>query len=121
MLLEVSSHVFDIPERLKEVDPQLRVLFNTDRQQYEVWGRDLYGPYMLVAFKELDQRALTAVRYGYWVARNTGWPYKHLLQKQADIDYRAEQARYQKLREIEYGLQDDLRFMGRPVIQGAAF
>jgi hypothetical protein len=121
MRLPVETHVFDIPQRLREIDPALRVLFNTDKQTYEVWGRDLHGPYLMASFHELDQRVLTAVRRGYYMARSTGMPYHELLREQEQIDYRAEQARFQRLRDIEYGIRDDLKFMGRPVVPGATF
>lgn len=121
MRIEIQSHVTDIPQRLREIDPALRVYFNTDKQVFEVWGRDLHGPYLMASCDDLDERVLRATRYGYYVARNTGYPYKHLLQEQELNDYRAEQARFERLRDIEYGIRDGLKFMGKPVIQGATF
>lgn len=120
MRIELRSHVCDIPQRLREIDPALRVYFNSDTQKFEVWGRDIRGPYLLASFDELDNRAVAAVRRGYFIARNTGEPYRQMLKEQELLDYRAEQARFERLRDIEYGLRDDLKFAGKPVIQGAA-
>ncbi len=121
MRIPVESNVCNIPERLREIDPALRVFYNTDKQKYEVWGLDIRGPYLMASFPELDARVLASVRYGYFVARSTGAPYRHLLREQAEQDWRAEKDRIARLKDIEDGIRDDLKFMGKPVIQGASF
>lgn len=119
--LEVKTHVFDIPQRLQEIDPTLRVLFNTAKQVFEIWGRDIRGPYLITGCGELDQRVLLAVRQGYFCARSTGRPYEKLLSKQEMVDYAAKQAQRKRLQDIEYGIKDDLKYLGKPVVSGATF
>lgn len=121
MRIPVETHVYNIPQRLREIDPALRVFFNTDTQKYEVWGRDLHGPYLMASFSFLDARVEEAVRKGYHIAHSTGRPYKTLLQEQKIEDEIAEKRWWARLEDIYYGIKDDLKFMGKPVIQGATF
>ncbi len=107
-----------IPERLREIDPALRVLFNTDTQQFEVWGLDKSGPYLIARFRELDCRVLNAVRYGYWLARNTGAPYTALLRQQAKEDYEAERRRARGLADLERAFREDMRGLFRQLWPG---
>ncbi len=121
MRLPIETHVYDIPQRLREIDPALRVCFNTDTQKFEVWGRDLCGPYILAVFDSLDCRAVDAVRKGYFLASSTGQPYKAVMQEHESALALAENARMQRLKDIEYGIRNDLRFIGKMVVPGAAF
>lgn len=121
MRVEVRSHVYDIPQRLREIDPALRVCFNTDTQYYEVWGLDLQGPYLMAKFDALDCRVVDAVRKGYFLANSTGQPYKAVMREHESALALAENARLQRLKDIEYGIKHDLKFLGKPVVPGAAF
>ncbi|WP_026487643.1 hypothetical protein [Caldanaerobius polysaccharolyticus] len=118
MLLEVKTHVYNIPERLKEIDPNLRVFFNTDTQQYEVWGRDLYGEYELGSFSYLDQRVIRDIRYGYWLANNTGRPWKEFLRQLRRRKDAADEEEVKYWRDLDYALQDDFRWFGRTLYPG---
>lgn len=118
MRIPVKSNAYDIPRRLAEIDPSLQVFFNTDRQCYEVFGRDLRGPYLMASFAELDCRVETAIYKAYNAAHNTGRPYKHLLRQQEIEDAKAEERRLKDLADLEYGFKDDLKYMGKPVISG---
>lgn len=118
MRLPVETHPIDIPQRLREIDPALRVCFNTETQRYEVWGRDVRGPYILTTFDELDARVLAKVRKAYFIARSTGAPYRELLREQAKLDYEAERARQRRLEDIEAGFRDDFKYFGRDLYPG---
>lgn len=121
MKVEVVSHALDIPRRLREIDSNLRVFYDTARGTYEVWGRDVSGPYLLAKFNTLDQEAERTIARVYSVAFNTGRPYKQLLYEQEINDYLAEQQRLKRIADLQYGFNNDLRFFGKPVIQGATF
>ncbi|NPV89125.1 hypothetical protein HPY42_06465 [Coprothermobacteraceae bacterium] len=114
----METHPLDIPQRLQEIDPELRVLFDTDRQDYTVWGLGRSGPYILARFRELDCRVLNAVRYGYWLARNTGAPYTALLRQQAQEDYEAERRRQRGLADLERAFREDMRGLFRKLWPG---
>ena len=118
MLIEVKTHVYDIPARLKSVDDNLRVFFNTDTQEFEVWGRDLRGEYQLGSFPYLDARVEREVRIGYWLARNTGRPWKEFLKKLRERRAKEEEAEAKYLRDLDYALDDDFRWFGRTLYPG---
>ena len=62
-LLSVNDNVFDIPKRLREIDPGYFVMFNPKNQKYELHheGQDI--TYCLTfPFDELDGRALVYAR-----------------------------------------------------------
>jgi hypothetical protein len=62
-LILVENHVTDIPERLKEIDPNFFVMFNPKTQKYEVHKKVLHGITLEVSlpFGELDSRAIDYV------------------------------------------------------------
>lgn len=97
--LAVESHVFDLPCRLKELDPTLEVWYNTVSGKYEVWGVDAARQrYCLGAWPFLDARVERAVRRGYWLARNTGDPYRAVIREQDEAEY-SEERRLERERE----------------------
>lgn len=59
-LILVENHVTDIPERLKEIDPDFFVMFNPKTQKYEIHKRVLHGITLELnlPFDELDSRAI---------------------------------------------------------------
>lgn len=65
--IPVLSNAFDIPQRLKEIDPRYFVMFNTTSQKYEVHvkGQPDTTLGLTLPFDELDARAL-----GYVQERN---------------------------------------------------
>jgi len=62
--IPVTSHVMDIPVRLKELNRAFFVMFNTRTQKYEIHCAD--QPFETLAcslpFEELDARAITYAR-----------------------------------------------------------
>jgi len=118
MLLEVKTHVYDIPKRLKEIDKNLKVFFNTDTQEYEIWGRDLQGEYLVASFPYLDQRVVREVRIGYWMADNKSRPWKEFLHKLRNRRDEVEEADAKFLRDLDYALNDDFRWFGRTLYPG---
>ena len=60
----VITHVFDIPQRLKEIDPGYFVLYNTQTGKYEVHHNDQPDGSLCVIlpYDELDERAVFHVR-----------------------------------------------------------
>lgn len=120
MLIDIKTNVFKIPERLKEIDKNLSVKYNTDSDVFEVHGIDNLGDYILARFKELDCRVIDAVRKGYYLAQS-GHPYRVLLHEQDRLDELAEKERLKRLEDIEYGVRDSLRFAGKVVVNGATF
>jgi copper chaperone CopZ len=60
----VTTNVYDIPERLKEVDPRLFVMLNLETQKFEVHVAGQRGTTLgcELPFDELDARAIDYVR-----------------------------------------------------------
>lgn len=60
----ITTNVFNIPERLRELDPGYFVLRNHERKTFEIHHRDQpHNTYCLtVPYKELDARTLQLVR-----------------------------------------------------------
>jgi hypothetical protein len=67
--IPVLSNVYDIPVRLKEVNGDFFIMFNTRNQKFEV--HDKSQPFTTLAcvlpFDELDQRSIAYVRERYHV------------------------------------------------------
>jgi hypothetical protein len=62
-LIPVHDNVFDIPRRLKEIDPGYFVMFNPADQRYELHHEAQDFTYCLTfPYEELDGRALDYVR-----------------------------------------------------------
>lgn len=113
----VETNVYLIPERLKEIDPNLKVAFNDKNQSYEVWGVDAMStPYILSSFKDLDARVVYAIREAYVVAQSTGDPYRHMLRQFDRNDEMREREYWKRLNEQEYVSRDILKFSDTPVI-----
>lgn len=121
-MILIEHSVTEIPERLREIDPELSVYFDTDSRLYEVWGKDKERtPYLLARFNAVDNRMLAAVKKGYWSARQTGRPYKRLLEEQRIKDEIMEKRRQADLEDLNYGVKDDLKYCGKVVGKGATF
>ncbi len=67
-LIYVESNIFNIPERLREIEPHYFVMFNPRQQKFEVHNTNqLHSTYCLtVPFDELDSRTLDEVRRTRW-------------------------------------------------------
>lgn len=97
---QIVDHVFDIPRRLREIDPRLEVWYNTVSGKFEVWGVDATGSnYCLGTWPYLDVRVERAVQKGYWLAHNTGDPYRAIVREQDAEEYCAKK---QVERDAEY-------------------
>lgn len=63
-LLPVFTHVTDIPQRVKQYDPELFIAFNTKNQRFEVHskeaGETTYNA--TLPYKDLDERSLRYIR-----------------------------------------------------------
>ena len=59
-LIPVESHVTNIPERLKEINPHFLTMFNPSTQKYEVHRLDVDGHTLElnIPYDELDCRAI---------------------------------------------------------------
>lgn len=64
MLIPINSNVYDIPQRLKELDPDYYIVLNTETQKFEVHhARQIGGTFCLtLPFDELDARTIEYVR-----------------------------------------------------------
>ena len=60
----ITTNVFDIPQRLKEIDPTLFVLWNGERERFEVHCSENKGNtlVMVVPFNELDSRTIDHIK-----------------------------------------------------------
>lgn len=60
MNIPVNSDVFDITSRLKQIDPSYFVVFNTNKQKYELHSNEqLFTTYCLtIPFDSLDSRTV---------------------------------------------------------------
>lgn len=118
MLIEVKTHVYDIPRRLKEIDPNLKVFYNTDTGEYEIRGIDRMGEYILGSYSYLDQRVERDIRIGYWMVNNLSRPWKAFLQKLREERERLEAQESKYFEELDYALKDDFRWFGRTLYPG---
>lgn len=117
--IPIESNVYRVPERLREIDPNLRVTFHVPSQAYRVWGVDGDGdPYILQTFPYLDARVVRAVKRGYWIARNTGAPYTHMLRRQAEEEYALERRRERDLLDLERNVHEDMSGLFRELWPG---
>lgn len=63
-LSAIKSNVYFIPERLKEIDPSLFVVWNNKEGRIEIHSTENKGNtfYMTVPFNELDSRTINHVK-----------------------------------------------------------
>ena len=63
MLIEVENDVYFIANRLKEIDPNYQIFFNTKRKMFEVHSKgQIGGSYCLtIPYLTLDKRTLDLV------------------------------------------------------------
>ena len=112
MKYAIETHPLDIPQRLREIDPELRVVYDSEQDCYEVWGVDASNtPYILGKWKSLDYRVIVAIMQAYYIARSTGRPYKHMLLEQKRHNERLEEQRRKELAEMGRAMREDMRFL----------
>ena len=62
MLIEIKHDVFYVAERLKEIDFKYFILYNTDKEKYEIHHSGQSDTYCLtVPYDELDARTVNFV------------------------------------------------------------
>ena len=63
MLIEVENDVYFIANRLKEIDPNYQIFFNTKRKMFEIHSKgQIGGSYCLtIPYLTLDKRTLDLV------------------------------------------------------------
>jgi len=119
MMVELTSHVFDIPERLRELDPTLRVFFNSDTQKYEIWGLDeAREEYCLGEFSVLDCRVVAEVRKGIWLMCNKVRPWQEFLARIRAHNTELGEESDQYLRELEADAADAFKYFGTTLYPG---
>ena len=64
-LMEIKTSVYHIPERLKEIDPSLFVVWNNRKHRIEIHSTENKGNtfYMALPFNELDSRVIDYVHH----------------------------------------------------------
>jgi len=114
----IEQHATGIPEALRRIDPDLKLFYNMETHQYEVWGLDRRGPYMLGAWEKLGHHILEAVSKGYYLARNTSRPWRKHLQQVRQRNAAIQRDADKQLADIFYGVRDELRWFGKPMVRG---
>ena len=114
----MEHHPLSIPQRLTEIDPDLRVLYDTEEQRYEVWGRDIRGPYLVTRYAKLHAGLLEDLRQAYRVASSTGRPYKHMLHEQREHNARLERGHRRELADVCRCLREDMAGLSRQLWPG---
>lgn len=110
--LPIEQHVFDVPRRLKEIDPELEVWYNRISGMFEVWGKDAADRlYCLGSWPRLDVRVVHAVRKGYWLAWNTGDPYRAVIREQDELEYKEEKRIEQEREELPNIVRGETRWL----------
>lgn len=63
MYYEITYDTFNIANRLKEIDKNYMVKYNTKQKRFEIWYRDgiLSHLELVVPYGELDKRTITKV------------------------------------------------------------
>lgn len=113
-LVEIKEHVFDIPRRLREIDDALRVYYNKQTGKYEVHDLRAKGATYVLSVPVLDVRLETRLRMISLENRKPA----DILQYIDEANEKVIKASHRKLHDIALGLADDLRFAGKPVVQG---
>lgn len=119
MMAELTVHVCSIPERLRELDPTLRVFFNPDTQKYEIWSIDAAQEgYCLGDFSVLDARVVAAVRKGMWLMHNKVRPWREFLGEIRENNAKLDEDSSKYLRELEGDAVDAFKYFGTTLYPG---
>jgi len=110
--VQIKQHVSDVPRRLVEIDSELEVWYNLFSEMFEVWGKDAADRrYCLGTWPRLDVRVVRAVRKGYWLARNTGDPYRAVIREQNDQEYKEDKRLEQEREELPNIIKGETRWL----------
>lgn len=61
MLRKIKDDLFDIANRLKEIDERYEVFFDTSKQKFVLYAQNAYQ--LTIPFENLDARTIDLVRY----------------------------------------------------------
>ncbi len=61
MKILVKNDLYDISDRLREINPNYRVYFDTDRQKFLLMRNNVLE--LIFPYEELDERAIRHARY----------------------------------------------------------
>lgn len=64
MLIPINSNVYDIPQRVREIDPDYYIVLNTETQKYELHHRKQRDGSLclILPFDELDARTIEYIK-----------------------------------------------------------
>lgn len=120
MLVAVLGDALGIAKRVRELDPDLWVAWNTVVQRYEIHDRRAPRGHSLVmrvqepngAFRPLDNRVLETLM------KNRRERFDEVFKELEEKEEKREKAWEKRIGEIAEGMADDLRFAGQRVVQG---
>ena len=99
-LSEIKSNVYHIPERLKEIDPSLFVVWNNKNKRIELHSTENKGNtfYMALPFNELDSRTIDYVHHNMRI-REQGL-LKHIDAHNRTLEEKAERERKEWIKDV---------------------
>lgn len=100
ILTEIRNDVFDIAERLKEIDPSYRVFYSGNKGRFELHGGREQGLIMTLPFDRLDVRTVEHVRRTR---------IERLRQELAEMEEQNRRAEESAMREAKAAANDMLR------------
>ena len=106
MRIKIESDVFDIIKRIKEIDKDYFVVYNTNSKKFEIHNSRLVNSYCLtIPYKNLDARVLNLI---YKTATKN---YDNII-KEIDIGNEAiEKKQMEKTKEIsDYKIREILKY-----------
>ena len=62
-MIEITNDLFDISCRLRSVNEQYRLYYNTQKARFEVHNADTHALEFVVPYSELDARTVEYARY----------------------------------------------------------
>ena len=121
MLVPVLDDFFGVARRLREIDPDLYLAWNTRIQRYEIHDRAARQTLVVRiqnpdgSFRHPTQKDVeTLLKY-------RGMSIKEIVREIDENNERLDRRRERVIQDIAEGMADDLRFAGKPVVQGVSF
>ena len=101
-LIAIENDLFDVADRLKEIDEDYRVFFNRMRNRYEVHNVRQRGNTFCLAlpFDSLDARAVELVRKTR--VENAERLFAEMEKQNAEMELKAEISAVQQAKEVYY-------------------
>ena len=96
MKIVIKNDLFDIVDRLKEIDPRYVVMFDDDLSRYELTIDDKFAA--VIPYENLDERTL---RFAYYTRSENA---ETVL---ADIDKHNEELRREEIKKMQDKVEDD--------------